>query len=91
MTSEDCPPKPDPTMIRRALEKMGVRADEADSIFDPGVRGSATGAEESADAGSSTGAGLGLALARRLARAAGGDVTVRPGEGGHFIARLPAG
>ena len=69
----------------------GVRADEADSIFDPGVRGSATGAEESADAGSSTGAGLGLALARRLARAAGGDVTVRPGDGGHFIARLPAG
>jgi len=29
MTSEDCPPKPDPAMIKRALEKMGVRADEA--------------------------------------------------------------
>jgi len=34
MTSEDCPPKPDPTMIRRALEKMGVRADEAIFVGD---------------------------------------------------------
>ena len=63
----------------------GVRAEEVDSIFEPGVRGGA------AAAGVPAGAGLGLALARRLARAAGGDVTVRPGEGGHFIARLPAG
>jgi signal transduction histidine kinase len=63
----------------------GVRGDEAESIFAPGVRGSA------AEAGASAGAGLGLALARRLARAAGGDVLVRPGDGGHFVARLPAG
>ena len=70
----------------------GVRADEADPIFEPGVRGSATRAGESAEAGSSAGAGLGLALSRRLARAAGGDVTVRPAEdGGHFAVRLPAG
>jgi len=34
MTSEDCPPKPDPTMIRRALEKMNVRADEAIFVGD---------------------------------------------------------
>ena len=34
MTSEDCPAKPDPAMIRRALEKMGVRADEAIFIGD---------------------------------------------------------
>ena len=34
MTSEDCPPKPDPAMIRRALEKMGVRADEAIFVGD---------------------------------------------------------
>jgi len=34
MTSEDCPPKPDPTMIRRALEKLGVRADEAIFVGD---------------------------------------------------------
>jgi two-component system OmpR family sensor kinase len=63
----------------------GVTAGEAESIFAPGVRGSA------AEAGAPAGAGLGLALARRLARAAGGDVVVRPGEGGHFVARLPAG
>lgn len=70
----------------------GVRADEADPIFEPGVRGSATRAGESAEAGSSAGAGLGLALSRRLARAAGGEVTVRPAaDGGHFVVRLPAG
>src|SRR5450759_1754220 len=70
----------------------GVRADEADPIFEPGVRGSATRAGESAEAGSSAGAGLGLALARRRARAAGGDGTVRPAEdGGHFAGGLPAG
>jgi len=63
----------------------GVTADEIESIFAPGVRGSA------AEAGAPAGAGLGLALARRLARATGGDVSVRPGDGGHFVARLPAG
>jgi len=63
----------------------GVTADEVETIFAPGVRGSA------AEAGAPAGAGLGLALARRLARAAGGDVSVRPGDGGHFVARLPAG
>ena len=63
----------------------GVSANEIETIFAPGVRGSAAEAEAPA------GAGLGLALARRLARAAGGDVSVRPGDGGHFEARLPAG
>ena len=36
------------------------------------------------------GAGLGLSLARRLARAASGDVTVEPGPHGRFVVRLPA-
>ena len=63
----------------------GVTTDEIECIFAPGVRGSA------AEAGAPAGAGLGLALARRLARAAGGDVLVRPGDGGHVVARLPAG
>ena len=34
MTSADAPVKPDPTMIRLALEKMGVRADEAVFVGD---------------------------------------------------------
>jgi signal transduction histidine kinase len=69
----------------------GVSADEADSIFEPGVRGSAARAGEPEEAGAPAGAGLGLALARRLARAAGGDVSMSPGDGGHFVVRLPAG
>ncbi len=64
----------------------GVRDDERELIFEPGTRGSAT-AE-----GAHDGAGLGLALARRLARAAGGDIDVRPSaDGGHFTVRLPSG
>lgn len=54
-----------------------LQAGDAERIFAPGVSG--TG-----------GAGLGLALARRLARAAGGDVVaVAPGP--RFELRLPAG
>jgi two-component system, OmpR family, sensor kinase len=64
----------------------GVRADESELIFEPGTRGSAA-AESGHD-----GAGLGLALARRLARAAGGDIVVGPAsDGGHFAVHLPSG
>ena len=66
----------------------GVAEDEKDRIFEPGVRGSA------AETGRGTyrGAGLGLSLARRLARAASGDVEVTPGStGAKFVVRLPAG
>ena len=65
----------------------GVRPDESELIFEPGVRGSGADSDRAFP-----GAGLGLALSRRLARAASGDVTVwtdRPG--GHFVVRLPAG
>jgi two-component system, OmpR family, sensor kinase len=65
----------------------GVRPDEAESIFSPGVRGSA--AEAAGDR--APGAGLGLSLARRLAQAAGGSVEAVPGDCGLFIVRLPAG
>ena len=64
----------------------GVSEEEEERIFEPGVRGSA------AEDGRSTsrGAGLGLPLARRLARAASGDVEVRSGErGARFVVRLP--
>ena len=64
----------------------GVRDDERELIFEPGARGSAT-TQSGHD-----GAGLGLALARRLARAAGGEIVVRPAtDGGHFTVRFPTG
>ncbi len=64
----------------------GVSAEDRERIFEPGWRG---GHATVVNAG---GAGLGLALARRLARAAGGDVQLAGnGSGGEFAARLPAG
>jgi len=66
----------------------GVSEEEKERIFEPGVRGSAS--EKKTDG--SRGTGLGLPLARRLARAAAGDVEVRPGEtGARFVVRLPSG
>jgi len=55
----------------------GITTGDAERIFEAGVSG----------AGS---AGLGLPLARRLARAAGGDVVAIPQRGGRFELRLPA-
>ncbi len=62
----------------------GVASDELERIFEPGVQGGAA-------ATTGDGAGLGLSLSRRLARSAGGDVTVSPGTGGRFSVRLPLG
>lgn len=65
----------------------GVKDDEKERIFEPGSRGSAA-----ADERTVSGAGLGLSLARRLARAASGDVEVQTAEqGACFVVRLPAG
>ena len=58
----------------------GVPPDEAESIFQPGTRGS-----NAAPGGS----GLGLALSRRIARAVGGDVRCLPGSGGCFEVTIP--
>jgi signal transduction histidine kinase len=61
----------------------GVGAQEAERLFEPGVRGRSAGAWP--------GAGLGLSLARRLARSTGGDITACPAVGsGRFEIRLPA-
>jgi two-component system OmpR family sensor kinase len=72
------------SVVFRVLDDgPGVRPDETESIFDPGVRGSATDGV--------AGAGLGLALARRLARTAGGEVHAETSSaGGRFCVRLPA-
>jgi signal transduction histidine kinase len=59
----------------------GVEPGLRDAIFSPGVRGPAAGSE---------GAGLGLPLARRMARACGGDVQVGDGPGGCFVLELRA-
>jgi signal transduction histidine kinase len=66
----------------------GVSEDERDKIFEPGVRGSASKGSPNG----LRGAGLGLSLARRLARAASGDVELDRSEAGaKFIIRLPSG
>ena len=65
----------------------GVEAGEREAIFEPGVRGAAGNGS-----GGDGGAGLGLALARRLARALGGDVKYVENAGGAaFVARVPFG
>jgi signal transduction histidine kinase len=61
----------------------GVAEHERERIFEPATRGTA------ADVSGSPGTGLGLALGRRLARAAGGELSVAPGSGGRFELRLP--
>ena len=64
----------------------GVPAAEQERIFEPGVRG---GGDE--DGAGAEGAGLGLSLARRLARAARGDVEAHADErGGRFTIVLPS-
>ncbi|MFZ0385065.1 MAG: HAMP domain-containing sensor histidine kinase, partial [Solirubrobacteraceae bacterium] len=58
----------------------GLDPDLGDAAFEPGCRGA------DAPAG---GAGLGLPLARRLARACGGEVSATGGPGGCFTLELP--
>jgi len=60
----------------------GVAADLVETVFEPGYT----------TAASRGGAGLGLSLARRLARAAGGDVRcTSDAAGGSFTVHLPRG
>jgi signal transduction histidine kinase len=61
----------------------GLTDNEAERIFEPGVRGSAADAD-------ARGAGLGLALARRLVRTVGGEITAQASPAGaRFSVRLP--
>jgi len=64
---------------------IGIEADRLDSIFDPFVQ-IGRGLTHTVE-----GTGLGLAISRDLARAMGGDITVRstPGAGSTFTLELP--
>ena len=71
------------TSIHVIDDGPGVTAEEQETIFDPGMRGRAADGREN-------GSGLGLALAQRLARSAGGNISVEPSRsGGHFVVELP--
>jgi signal transduction histidine kinase len=64
----------------------GLAEGEGDLVFAAGVRGTAGAGQQH-----TSGAGLGLALARRLARAAGGEVEAEErAGGGRFVVRLPS-
>lgn len=62
----------------------GFADDDLERLFQPGVRGAASGLVQ--------GAGLGLPLARRLARSCGGDVTIGagPGPGALVLVTFPS-
>jgi signal transduction histidine kinase len=64
----------------------GVPEGDRERVFEPGWRNGSN------RPGDDQGAGLGLPLARRLARAAGGEVRAAPSDrGGRFTVRLPSG
>jgi signal transduction histidine kinase len=71
-------------LVTVADDGPGLPDGAAEQVFEPGARLS--------DAHAHNGAGLGLALARRLARAAGGDVHAEqpPDGGAAFRVELPA-
>jgi signal transduction histidine kinase len=69
-------------VVSVADDGPGVPAADRDRLFEPGSR--------TAGVDGHRGAGLGLPLARRLAKAIGGDVTLAPaGAGAEFRVRLP--
>jgi signal transduction histidine kinase len=67
--------------VRVSDDGPGVPDDFRADVFEPGRRADPDDGH--------AGAGLGLALARRLARAAGGEITLAGGAGAEFVVVLP--
>jgi signal transduction histidine kinase len=80
----ECAPHPGGVEITVTDDGPGVPEEIGAAVFEAGRR---------ADPGDGhDGAGLGLALARRLARAVGGDITLAPSTAGaRFVVSLPPG
>jgi signal transduction histidine kinase len=80
----DAGPSAGRVLVRVRDDGPGIAPGAEEAIFEPGARDERVNGH--------SGAGLGLALSRRLARAAGGDVTATavPGEGATFLVDLPA-
>jgi signal transduction histidine kinase len=76
--------------IRVIDEGIGIEADDLERVFSPFVQVHPAGRPVRSEG--QRGVGLGLAISRDLARAMGGDVTVRstPGAGSVFTLSLPA-
>ncbi|MDF2255968.1 sensor histidine kinase [Streptantibioticus ferralitis] len=80
----ECTQLPNAVMVTVRDDGPGVPEDIGDAVFEPGRRADPTDDHD--------GAGLGLALARRLARAAGGDIQLAPtSPGATFTITLPTG
>ena len=67
----------DPVALHVLDDGLGVAAADLERVFEPGW------------SGRDGGTGLGLAVVRRLAGTAGIAVEAVPGDGGHFVLRLP--
>jgi two-component system sensor histidine kinase BaeS len=79
----NCSREADQLEISIADSGPGVEQTETESIFKPGVRGSAGRGKP--------GSGFGLAIAKEFVEAQGGTIVVAPpdGRGARFIVRLP--
>ena len=83
----DCEPCDGQVRLRVADTGIGIPPDRMEAIFEPFVQ------LDQRLTRTTEGTGLGLAISRDLARAMGGELTVRSvvGEGSEFVLVLPAG